>query len=343
MKKLISIFLVTVMTFGIFSFSASASYEDFVTKAGNIDKNGSYKARQEYLDELVELSLLLSDEENGLEDVKAAILLMEEEREGLALLLKNAKLFIASVNELIELSYLRDRELTLNTVYEKYYTDDVTIEGVEEALATFLEEKKDIEERVATCSLFIDIVGEMSQLDPEDYLSIKEKLTVLEGYVTKIDTSYTGVSSAYSIYLEVRNEIKAKESRMQDALRYAEEMLAAATYYKKTDYYDRIKGIMESDDYLPDYEGVTGLLEAIEATEEFFLSADNKATEFILAVSASASFDTKGEWLIYAYSKMLEVDLTISGVSETYSHFETILDEYNGMAKRLNSCMTNGQ
>ena len=335
MLKCLSLIITVALIFSSFTFFAFAS-ESFSDVVGGIDETEDYMTRYERVERAFALYSELSDEEKALVSDLFATLLDEESS---LLLLKNrADSFIAHVNSFSELSDLDEKlSAVLTARREDVLFTDASYPGISEALLELEEFEETVLETVDVCLSFIDAVDLVLSIDEADYIELSEALAEASLYVDRVDKTFDGIDGAYQSYVSIKSALREKEL-------YTEEFLSAVADLKEiTDYksfskaYNNVLDYTKSENFIPDYKGVSEALKYLEDAEGAMKDAVKRANAFVSYVNTLGASGNLALDLINAFTYLEGVDLTVDGVSSAVSMLDSAIAEYNARAKRANA------
>ena len=250
---------------------------------------------------------------------------------------ERAESFINAVNDISKKTSLAERELAIAAARsETVYFDDESFEGVSEALAKLAEEERLLEEQIAYCLEFCDIVDAASVLDDiEDYLELKELIEEAQEYLDIIDTTYIGVPGAINILGTIATALSKKEQRVETYLGYVAAMSEATLYAEKYAAYREADLISSSRDFLYTHPDVSAAESAFREADEYFGECAFVAAMFAERVDSIGSADVIGEAINDAFLIYVGMDKTYP--SSYIGEFEAVVEDYNNTAAKINS------
>ena len=250
---------------------------------------------------------------------------------------ERAESFINAVNNISQKTSLAEREMAIALARsEEVYFDDESFEGVSEALAKLAEEERLLEEQIAYCLEFCDLVDAASALDDiEDYLELKALIEQAREYLDIIDTTYIGVPGAMNIFGNVKVAVLKKEQKVQTYLGFVTAMSEAKEYSEKHSAYKEAQMIASARDFLYTHPDVYAAEAAFREADAYFSDCALVAAMFAEAVDNIGSADVTYEAINDAFVIYVGMDKTYP--SSYIGEFETIVEEYNSTAEKINS------
>lgn len=337
MRKLIAMLIALSLIFAMLCSSASAAgVTDLDSAVSDMRSAEGYSDRLTALNNAVDIydSLPLSEKEEAA-DLYLEILEVKAELENIK---AEAVKFIELVATISDVA-VGDR---MNVIeYIEALVVDQTYPGVLDAMESLLDIKASHIELVENCLLFIDAVSVVEMYSTEEYLELKEAIAEAERYLSLINKAYPGVVGAFDSYTSIVSMLNLKEKYTEGVVNRIEAMISAETYAEKLLIKNEIANLLRSDNYLPDYEGMTDqLLDRMAETEEYMGQCVIKATRFILMVDAVAGSQNYRGALIACYPYLEGVDITVDGAEAAMDSFDEMVEEYNEAVSFCNSFMS---
>lgn len=338
-RKITALLLTLSIIFLAFSFSASAaSLEDLESAVALMRAVEGYSNREMALLNAIEIFDSLDDAEKERGEAIVLYYAISNEREELDEIKDKAIEFIELVATVSDVA-VGDKMVVIERI-EAIEVDE-TYPGVAEAIETLLSIKAAHIELVENCLLFIDAVSVVEMYSTEEYLELKEAIAEAERYLSLINKDYPGVVGAFDSYTSIVSMLNLKEKYTQGVVNRIEAMISAETYAEKLLIKNEIANLLRSDNYLPDYEGLTDqLLDRMAETEEYMGQCVIKATRFILMVEAVAGSQNYRGALIACYPYLEGVDITVDGAEAAMDSFDEMVEEYNEAVSFCNSFMS---
>ncbi len=245
--------------------------------------------------------------------------------------------FVSAVEEFSELSDLDARKSHLASVKSAdVYFDDVSYEGVAEALSLLAEHEARINEAVGNCDAFIDAVGSALLVESDDYSALKTALTEAAKYLSKLDSTYDGIPGAKSDYQSMAGELTLREKYMEEFLKLVGSMSALTDYETRLEAFNDAEDYIAGEEFIEDYPGVAEALALLDEADTMLEEAVAAASEFVSLVNALGLGDDIASELLAAYAALAELDVTAPGVSLSKTILNAATEGYNEKVRGIN-------
>lgn len=337
MKKLFviitAVMLMATLTLGSVAESGAEELDRLVD---SMDADACYADRLALYGQAMDIYDGLGDEDKLAAADSYARLLAEGE--ALSALSVRAEAFLALVAEMDDCISIHDKANIVNSALKE---DTVFRDGSYPGITKALDKIDGVLLSVEASMAFIDAVGELMNIDIEDYAEITYYLNLANSYKHNVDVTYQGVSMADSAYGDIKSEIQKREAHTAEFVSIAMELELYPTYRDKKLVLAELERYMADEEFEDECNGVDEAMAMIKAARDYMQEAIYASNGFILAVEAIDWVNAPFEGMLAAYLLFVSIDTTVDGISDTLDSFENAVDSYNDGVKLINQINSN--
>ncbi len=332
-KRAVALILSAVLLFSCMPLvSYAANTDDFISLVESIDPTLSYADRMETAEAAGAKYNSLSAKER--EGVSAYYALYLQELDALREIEEKAEEFLAIISELEDATSLYQKEgIAARATATGVYFSDVSFPGVKGAI----EKINEITSAVDACHTFMDAVGELADISPDDYPAFRAKLDEALAARDGIDTGYPGVAGAIESYGILAGKVSESEEFTEITIELMDELEFRVNYAERKRLYNDISQRMANSTFLDEYEGVAELKETMSLLADYLSKCESDAAAFVLAYRSISSADSLFLGLCNALEASVGIDSSVVGVADALSALERAVEDYNDTAESINS------
>ena len=256
--------------------------------------------------------------------------------------IEKAEAFLAKVGELADTSGIMEKV----RIYEEatdpsLYFDDESYPGITEALAALEAIRIARDGTIAFMVAVDELVSErdVTATVAENYTVLKEMLDEAEALYVYVDAGYNGASGAISAYSAIRRELQNAEKHTEGVLDIIELIDSKKDYRSKKNLIANLESSIASEDFIPELDSAKEAVAALERLKAYFSECEGLAQEYIIAVDAIGSAESRFDAIIAAMLMRNDVDSTVNGVAVADGKLEVIRLEYNAYVELINGAL----